>query len=80
MTDELTFEQLYAELEDTIRKLETGNCSLADSVALIERSAQLADQCNRQLDQAELRVHRLTQRADGSLATEPFEDAAQGWQ
>lgn len=76
MSDELTFEQLYAELEETIRKLEAGNCSLAESVALFERSSQLAEQCNRLLDQAELKVQQLTQRGDGSVGTQPFE----GWQ
>lgn len=76
MNQEATFEQLYAELEETIRRLEAGNCSLADSVALYEKSAQLADQCNRLLDAAELKVQQLAQRPDGSLGTQPFE----GWQ
>jgi exodeoxyribonuclease VII small subunit len=76
MTQELTFEDLFAELEDTIRRLEAGNCSLAESVALYEKSAALADQCNRLLDAAELKVQQLTQRSDGSLGTQPFE----GWQ
>ena len=71
MTEEMTFEQLYAELEETIRKLEAGNCSLAESVALFERSTQLAERCNALLDRAELRVRLLTEGPDGP-AEQPF--------
>lgn len=74
MIEELTFEQLYDELTETIRLLEAGNCSLAESVALFEKSTELAERCNRLLDQAELKVQRLTQRGDGVLETQPFAD------
>lgn len=76
MNQDPSFEQLYTELEETIRKLEAGNCSLAESVALFEKSTQLAEQCNRLLDEAELKVQQLSVRGDGSLSTQPFE----GWQ
>jgi exodeoxyribonuclease VII small subunit len=75
MTETMTFEQLYAELEETVRKLEAGNCSLAESVALFERSTQLAEQCNALLDQAELRVRQVTGGTDDgpdSLNEQPF--------
>jgi exodeoxyribonuclease VII small subunit len=71
MTEEMTFEQLYAELEETVRKLEAGNCSLAESVALFERSTQLAERCNALLDQAELRVRQVTEGPAG-LTEQPF--------
>ncbi|MGQ9491443.1 MAG: exodeoxyribonuclease VII small subunit [Anaerolineae bacterium] len=76
MSDEKSFEDLYRELEETVRKLESGDLSLAESLALFERSTRLAEQCNALLDAAELRVRQLTTRPDGSLDTEPFE----GWQ
>lgn len=71
MTEEMTFEQLYAELEETVSKLEAGNCSLAESVALFERSTQLAERCNALLDQAELRVRQVTEGPAG-LTEQPF--------
>jgi len=71
MTEEMTFEQLYAELEETVRKLEAGNCSLAESVALFERSTQLAERCNALLDKAELRVRQVTEGPAG-LTEQPF--------
>jgi exodeoxyribonuclease VII small subunit len=71
-TDDRSFEQLYGELEETVRRLESGDLALADSLALFERATALAEQCNALLDQAELRVHQLTARPDGSIAAEPF--------
>ncbi len=76
MIEERTFEELYCELEETVRKLEAGDLALADSLALFERSIKLAEQCNALLDRAELRVRQLVQGPDGSMATQPFE----GWQ
>jgi exodeoxyribonuclease VII small subunit len=76
MIEERTFEELYCELDETVRKLEAGDLSLADSLALFERSIKLAEQCNALLDRAELKVRQLVQGPDGSLSEQPFE----GWQ
>jgi len=55
----LTFEQAFAELEETVRKLETGGLALEESLALFERGQALAAHCGTQLDQAELKVQQL---------------------
>ncbi len=73
-----TFEDLYQELEDTVRRLEAGNLPLAESLALFERGAALTEQCNAMLDQAELRVRQLVERADGSLVDESGDSFLQG--
>jgi exodeoxyribonuclease VII small subunit len=73
-----TFEDLYQELEETVRQLEAGNLPLAESLALFERGAVLTEQCNAMLDQAELRVRQLVMRADGSIAEEPGDSLQQG--
>ncbi len=70
------FETLYRELEETVQRLESGELSLAESLALFERGAALAEQCNALLDNAELRVRQLLARPDGTLSAQPFE----GWQ
>lgn len=75
MTEEKrTFEELFAELEDIIRRLEAGNLPLAETIALFERSARLAEQCHTLLDTAELRVRQLTETAEG-LTVQPVADA-----
>lgn len=76
MIEERSFEELYGELEETVRKLETGDLPLADSLALFERSIKLAEQCNSLLDRAELRVRQLVQGPDGGVSAQAFE----GWQ
>ena len=75
MSDEKSFEDLYRELEETVRKLETGDLPLADSLTLFERSTRLAEQCNALLDGAELRVRQLVAQPDGRQEAQPFE----GW-
>lgn len=68
---EMSFEEAFAELEDVVRRLEAGGLSLEESLALYERGQALAAYCNRQLDQAELKVSQLA--PDGRLL--PFEPA-----
>jgi len=58
--EELTFEEAFAELEETVRRLEAGGLTLEESLALYERGQALAARCNHQLDQAELKVRQLT--------------------
>jgi exodeoxyribonuclease VII small subunit len=76
MIEERAFEELYCELDETVRRLEAGDLSLAESLALFERSIKLAEQCNALLDHAELKVRQLVQRPDGGVTDQPFE----GWQ
>jgi exodeoxyribonuclease VII small subunit len=57
--ENLTFEQAFVELEETVRKLEAGGLTLEESLELFERGQALAAYCNVQLDQAELKVRQL---------------------
>jgi exodeoxyribonuclease VII small subunit len=60
----LTFEQAYQQLEETVQKLEAGNLPLAEAISLYERGMALAKHCGRQLDNAELVIKRLTPAGD----------------
>lgn len=62
---EPTFEQAFKELESIIAKLESGELSLDESLALFERGQALAKQCGALLDAAELKVKQLS--PDGEL-------------
>jgi exodeoxyribonuclease VII small subunit len=73
MTEQRSFEALYRELEETVRRLESGDLPLAEAVALFEQSTKLAEQCNALLDQAELRVRQLSTGPEGALDAEPFD-------
>ena len=60
--EEITFEEAYASLEETVRALEEGGLSLAEATRLFEEGTRLARICNELLSSAELRI---TQAADG---------------
>ncbi len=57
--EELTFEQAFAELEESIRTLERGDLPLEESLALYERGQELAAYCTKLLDEAELKVQQI---------------------
>lgn len=67
----VTFEDAFTRLEETVRRLEAGNLSLEESIALFEEGMRLAQVCGAQLDQAELRVNQLVAGPDG-YRVEPF--------
>lgn len=62
---ELTFEAALKELELTVAKLESGDLTLEESLALYERGQQLSNHCQVQLEQATLRVEQLS--TDGEI-------------
>lgn len=67
-----SYEENIARLEEIAALLERGEAKLADSLKLFEEGAKLAAACEKQLDEAEQRVVRLTKGADGAPVEEPF--------
>ena len=77
--EELSFEEAYTSLEETVRALEEGGLSLAEATRLFEEGTRLARICNELLSAAELRITRL-QTAYGEqmrLLTEEREQDAE---
>lgn len=62
---ELSFEEALTELDDIVAKLEAGDLTLEESLSLFERGQKLASRCNKQLDEASLRVEQLSE--DGEI-------------
>lgn len=71
-----SFESLFSELEATVAKLEAGDLSLDESLALFQRGMELAKKCGEMLDQAELRIKELVPQANGEVDAEDFEGEA----
>ncbi|GLS79553.1 exodeoxyribonuclease VII small subunit [Paracoccus marinus] len=61
----MSFEDAMKELEATVGKLEHGDATLEESIALYERGAKLRAHCDSRLRQAEERVEKITMAADG---------------
>ncbi|MCX6019033.1 MAG: exodeoxyribonuclease VII small subunit [Chloroflexi bacterium] len=58
--EELTFEQAFAELAKIVDGLQDAKLSLEESLVLHARGRELADFCSAQLEQAELRIRKLS--------------------
>lgn len=57
---DLTFESAMKQLEDTVKKLESGELSLSASIEQYKQSMELVQFCRKQLDMAELQIEKLT--------------------
>lgn len=68
--ENLSFEQAFAELEETVHKLEAGGLTLEESLALFERGQALATHCSTQLDEAELKIKQLSPEGDAPFSIE----------
>jgi exodeoxyribonuclease VII small subunit len=71
-----SFEILFRELEATVAKLEAGDLSLDESLALFQRGMDLSKKCGALLDQAELRIKELVPQANGEIELEDVEEDA----
>ncbi len=69
---EMSFEDAIAELENIVDKLEKGQLSLDESLALFEKGIRLVRECNEKLKSAQQKVEKLIEENEG-LRTEPFE-------
>lgn len=68
------FEKALAELEAIVKQLEAGNLSLEKSLELFARGVELAKTCKARLDEAELKVSKLTKDKDNLFVEETFEE------
>jgi exodeoxyribonuclease VII small subunit len=63
-----SFEAAFGELQGVVEQLEDGGLDLEAALRAFERGARLAQICERLLDEAELRVTRLTAESASPLA------------
>lgn len=75
--EHLSFEEAFKELDETVRRLEEGDLTLDEAIALFERGQALARHCGEKLDRAELRISQLVpisgQNEENGYETAPFE-------
>ena len=71
---QMSFEQALKALEDVVRRLETGEVPLEESIDLYERGELLRKHCQARLDSAQARIEKIVAGPDGkAVATEPFD-------
>jgi exodeoxyribonuclease VII small subunit len=64
----LSFEAALKRLEEIVRRLETGEASLEDSITLYEEGERLKRQCEARLDSARARIETIRVGAGGEAA------------
>ena len=72
----MSFEDALKALEDVVRKLETGEVPLDESIGLYERGEALRQHCQARLDAAQARIEKIVAGPDGkATGTVPFDAA-----
>ena len=70
----MSFEQALKALEEVVRKLETGEVPLEESIGLYERGEALRGHCQSRLDAAQARIEKIVAGPDGrATAAVPFD-------
>jgi exodeoxyribonuclease VII small subunit len=68
----LSFEQAMKELEDIVRRLESGQVKLDEAVSAYERGAALRKHCEEKLTEARTKVEKIT-GSGKNLGLEPMD-------
>lgn len=72
--NELSFESAFTQLQETVKKLESGDLSLEDSLKAFEEGVKLTRFCQESLGAAEQKVEQLLKiSADGKVETKNFD-------
>ncbi len=67
---EMSFEQALEALEKIVRRLESGDVSLEDSIDIYTRGTQLKRHCETKLRDAQERIEKIVVQVDGTPAME----------
>ena len=71
---EKQFEDAMRELEDIVKRLESGDLPLEESLKIFEQGIDLSRYCSKKLEEAEKKVS-LLMKDEGGIKKEPFEAA-----
>jgi exodeoxyribonuclease VII small subunit len=66
------FEEALQDLENIVQRLEDGNLSLDESLALFEEGIKLSRLCAQRLDEAEKKIELLMKDENGAVSRQPF--------
>ncbi len=67
--EKISFEDALAELEEIVRKIDTGQENLADAVDSFERGVLLKKHCEKMLKDAKLKIEKITSSSEGAIKT-----------
>ncbi len=67
--EKMSFEAALAELEEIVRKIDTGQEDLANAVESFERGVLLKKHCESMLKNAKLKIEKITNATDTEVQT-----------
>ncbi len=70
----MTFEEALRELENIVRRLDSGQETLETAIASYERASALKTYCENKLQDAKLKIEKVTKSADGTINLSPAEN------
>ena len=73
MSQKITFEQAITELDEIVRKLESGQIPLEEAVKTYEKGMELKKICEEKLKTAEMKIEKLTLQNNQPTGTEKLD-------
>ncbi len=70
----MSFEQALEQLEEIVKKLESGQGKLDEAIESYERGAALKRHCEAKLKEAQQKVEKIVMTSDGSPRLEPADE------
>ena len=67
----LSFEDALQQLDEIVKRLESGQSKLDDAIAAYERGSLLKAHCEAKLREAQMRVDKIAKAADGAVTATP---------
>ena len=74
MSDEMSFEEALAQLEESVALLESGDARLDDALRIFERGVMASRTCAKWLDETRKRVQVLTSDEEGEFSLAFMDD------
>ncbi len=69
----MSFEEAMSELETIVRKLESGDTTLENSLNDYARGNALKAHCQKTLDNAKMKVEKIMKDEQGNITAQPFD-------
>ncbi len=70
--DSLPYQEMLAILENKINSLAKNDLTLEESLKIYEEATEIFVRCDKRLKEAEAKLTRIKEDADGRLLKEPF--------
>jgi exodeoxyribonuclease VII small subunit len=73
LEENISFEKALHELEEIVKKIDSGEETLESAINSFERGVLLQNHCKQKLQEARLRIEKITKLADSTIKLEETE-------